>query len=291
MSELNWLDPFEVASALVKNALIEDEASYDAATSALGASGEKLVICEVKTREPIIVAGIELAARVFDFLPGAVTVKIVVADGNKVPSGALIASISGSVSSILRGERIFLNILGRLCGIATVTAKFVEECSGTGVEILDTRKTTPGMRALEKYAVKMGGGVNHRFSLADMAMLKDNHLAAIGGVNNLALVMERLNENGVPVEIEVDSINQFKTVLTHTPDRILLDNMTLTQLGEAVSLGKDTGIYLEASGGINLKTVRAVANTGVNGISVGKITHSVESSDIGLDWNYGGEKE
>ena len=291
MTELNWFDPFEVVNILVKNALIEDQASCDAATDALGVYGEKLVICEVKTREPIIVAGIELAASVFDFLPGAVTVKIVVLDGNKVQSGALIASISGSVSSILRGERIFLNILGRLCGIATVTAEFVEECSGTGVEILDTRKTTPGMRALEKYAVKMGGGVNHRFSLADMAMLKDNHLAAIGGVNNLALVMERLNKSGVPVEIEVDSIEQFKTVLTHNPDRILLDNMTLAQLSEAVLLGKGTGIYLEASGGINLKTVKAVANTGVNGISVGKITHSVESSDIGLDWIYGGEKE
>lgn len=287
MTGINWFDPFEVVKVLVKNALIEDEALSDAATGALGGSGDKFVTCEVKTRESIVVAGIELAAVVFNFIPGQVTVNILVPDGTKVPSGSLIASITGTVSSVLRGERIFLNILGRLCGIATTTAEFVDLCSGTGVEILDTRKTTPGMRSLEKYAVRMGGGVNHRFSLADMAMLKDNHLAAIGGVEKLALVMDRLNKTGVPVEIEVDNIDQFKAVLAHHPDRILLDNMSISELKESVLIGKGRGIYLEASGGINLKTVRAVAETGVNGISVGKITHSVESSDIGLDWIYG----
>ena len=291
MAELNWVDPFDVVDALVKNALIEDRAFIDAATDALGTSGEQLVTCEVRTREAIIVAGTELAARVFDFLPGDATVRIVIPDGNKASADSLIASIIGTVSSILRGERIFLNILGRLCGIATITAEFVKECSGTGVEILDTRKTTPTMRALEKYAVKMGGGVNHRFSLADMAMLKDNHLASIGGVENLSIVMERLKKSGVPVEIEVDSINQFRTVLAYNPDRILLDNMSLAQLKEAVVIGKGFAVYLEASGGVNLKTVGAIAETGVDGISVGKLTHSVESADIGLDWIYGGDKK
>ena len=201
------------------------------------------------------------------------------------------ASIHGPAASVLRGERVFLNILSRLCGIASTTFEFVSLCAGCEVEILDTRKTTPGMRALEKYAVRMGGGVNHRSSLADMAMLKDNHLAAIGGVGNLAPVMDRLRNMHIPIEVEVDSLQQFRTVLPYSPDRILLDNMSLEELEEAVSITGDSGIYLEASGGITLATVRAVAETGVDGISVGMLTHSVRSSDVGLDWHYGLNKE
>ncbi len=291
MCSMDWTDPFAVASVLIENALIEDRALDDAASKALKNHGDQYVICDVNPRENIVVAGIDLAALVFSMLPGEVRVERLIEEGQSVVAGERIAEIHGPAGYILRGERIFLNILGRLCGIASTTCELVSACAGCGAEILDTRKTTPGMRALEKYAVRMGGGVNHRFSLRDMAMLKDNHIAAVGGVDNLAPVVGRLREMGVPVEIEVDSLEQLKTVVPLLPDRILLDNMSFENLREAVLFTRGSGIYLEASGGITLETVRAVAETGVDGISVGMLTHSVKSSDIGLDWHYKFRKE
>ena len=289
MSSIDWTDPVAVAEILVRNAVLEDRALDDEASGALAESGDTLVSCIVNARENIVVAGVKLAAAVFPLIPGNIRVESFVDEGETVEAGGNIAGIYGPASSILRGERIFLNILGRLCGIATETAEFVRVCRGTGVEILDTRKTTPCMRALEKYAVRMGGGVNHRFSLADMAMLKDNHLAAAGGAESLAPVVRRLRERDIPIEIEVDSLTQLQAVIPLEPDRILLDNMSTDQLRKAVSLATGSGIYLEASGGINLETVRTVAETGVDGISVGMLTHSVRSSDIGLDWLYSKE--
>lgn len=286
MSSIDWTDPVAVAEILVRNAVLEDRALEDEASGALAESGDTMVTCIVNARENIVVAGVKLAAAVFPLIPGNIRVESFIEEGETVEAGGNIAGIYGPAASILRGERIFLNILGRLCGIATETAEFVRVCRGTGVEILDTRKTTPGMRALEKYAVRMGGGVNHRFSLADMAMLKDNHLAAAGGVESLAPVVRRLRERDVSIEIEVDSLTQLQAVIPLEPDRILLDNMSEDQLRKAVSLATGSGIYLEASGGITLETVRAVAETGVDGISVGMLTHSVRSSDIGLDWLY-----
>ncbi len=291
MCSINWTDPSAVAEVLIKNALVEDEALKDAASGALAEPGFVRVKCCVNSREEMVVAGIDLAAIVFSLLPGDVIVHKAVGEGHKVPAGTTIASIIGPAEAVLRGERIFLNILGRLCGIASVTSEFVRICSATGVEILDTRKTTPGMRAMEKYAVRMGGGVNHRFSLADMAMLKDNHIAALGGVEKLQPVIEKLRNTGVPIEVEVDSLDQLRTVLTFSPERILLDNMSVSDLRKAVLTAKHSSVYLEASGGITLDTVRAVAETGVDGISVGMLTHSVKSSDIGLDWSYESDKE
>ncbi len=291
-AEFDWTDPFQAGKILIEMALKEDHASEDAATGALGPAGNTAVTCSVNAREELIVAGVELAAMVFQYISSNVKVSQCVAEGTGVAPGTAIAVIRGTAASILRGERIFLNILGRLCGIATLTAEFVRLAGGTGVEILDTRKTTPGMRALEKYAVRTGGGVNHRFSLSDMAMLKDNHLAAVGGVDQLAPVMEKLRSRGIPVEIEVDSLDQLRKVIPLFPDRILLDNMSIEELEEAVKTAGGTGIYLEASGGINSDTVGAVAETGVNGISAGALTHSVKSADIGLDWVYhGGEDD
>lgn len=291
MCTMDWKDPFAVVKGLIENALAEDEALGDAASGALEGYGDLQVKCLVNSREDIVVAGLDLASIVFSMLPGEVQVDIFVPEGQSICSGDRMASIQGPAAAILRGERIFLNILGRLCGIASITSEFVQVCMGTDVEILDTRKTTPGMRALEKYAVRMGGGVNHRFSLADLAMLKDNHLAAIGGVGNLLPVIRRLRDAGVPIEVEVDSLEQLRTVIPLAPDRILLDNMSSDRLREAVLLAGNSGIYLEASGGITLETVRDVAETGVNGISVGMLTHSVRSSDIGLDWHYEVRKE
>jgi len=291
MSSVDWTDPIAVVEVLVKNAVLEDRALDDEATGALAESGNTRVSCIVNARENIVVAGVKLAAAVFPLIPGNIRVESFVKEGESIGAGGNIAGIYGPAASILRGERIFLNILGRLCGIATETAKFVRICKGTGVEILDTRKTTPGMRALEKYAVRMGGGVNHRFSLADMAMLKDNHLAAAGGAGKLAPVVERLRKRSIPIEIEVDSAVQLQAVIPLEPDRILLDNMSTDQLRKAVLLTAGSGIYLEASGGITLDTVRAVADTGVDGISVGMLTHSVMSSDVGLDWLYSKENK
>ncbi|MCD4706718.1 MAG: carboxylating nicotinate-nucleotide diphosphorylase [Candidatus Sabulitectum sp.] len=291
MCAVDWTDPFAVAEVLIENALIEDEALNDAASGALAEFGDLPVTCFVNPREEIVVAGIDLAALVFSILPGEVRVEIFVEEGRSICAGERMAGIHGPAACVLRGERIFLNILCRLCGIATATFEFVSVCNGIDVEILDTRKTTPGMRALEKYAVRMGGGVNHRFSLADMAMLKDNHLAAIGGVGNLLPVIGRLRNLDVPIEVEVDSLQQLRAVTSLLPDRILLDNMSPNELREAVALAGNSGIYLEASGGITLETVRDVAETGVNGISVGMLTHSVRSSDIGLDWFYDFDKE
>ncbi len=291
MSSMDWTDPFAVAEVLTENALIEDEALNDAASRALAEFGDTPVTCHVNPRENIVVAGVDFAAVVFSRLPGEVRVEALVSEGRSIRAGERMADIHGPAAAVLRGERIFLNILGRLCGIASITSEFVSVCAGIDVEILDTRKTTPGMRALEKYAVRMGGGVNHRFSLADMAMLKDNHLAAIGGAGNLLPVIGRLRNLGVPVEVEVDSLQQLELVIPFLPDRILLDNMSVSELREAVLLVEDSGIYLEASGGITLETVRAVAETGVDGISVGMLTHSVKSSDIGLDWHYDFRKE
>lgn len=283
-SIIDWTDPMEVGRLLARTALLEDRAMEDAASGALGPSGELPVTCMVNAREEMVVAGVPMASLVFEELPWDTAVVPLVAEGERVAPGTDIARIQGSASAVLRGERVFLNILGRMCGIATITSLYVDICRGTGVEVLDTRKTTPGMRALEKYAVRTGGGINHRYSLADMAMLKDNHLAIAGGVESLRPVMERLRDSGVPVEIEVDTLAQLEVVLPLGPDRILLDNMSLEELRRAVEISRGTGIYLEASGGIDSTTVGAVAKTGVQGISAGALTHSVRCADIGLDW-------
>ena len=287
----DWTDPLQAGYFLAENALLEDRALEDTATAALGPAGEQLVTCMVNAREELTVAGIPLAAIVYEILSGDTLVTVLASEGDKVSPGTDIARISGTASQVLRGERVFLNILGRLCGIATLTSRFVSECAGTGVEILDTRKTTPCIRALEKYAVRMGGGTNHRFSLADMAMLKDNHLAVSGGAGSLGQVMARLRRLAVPVEIEVDSLSQLELILPLKPDRILLDNMTLKDMRTAVDITRGLNVYLEASGGISLETVGQVALTGVDGISAGALTHSVKCSDIGFDWSYNGGNE
>jgi len=287
----DWTDPLQAGYFLAENALLEDRALEDTATAALGPAGEQLVTCMVNAREELTVAGIPLAAIVYEILSGDTLVTALASEGDRVSPDTDIARISGTASQVLRGERVFLNILGRLCGIATLTSRFVSECAGTGVEILDTRKTTPCIRALEKYAVRMGGGTNHRFSLADMAMLKDNHLAVSGGAGSLGQVMARLRRLAVPVEIEVDSLSQLELILPLKPDRILLDNMTLKDMRTAVDITRGLNVYLEASGGISLETVGQVALTGVDGISAGALTHSVKCSDIGFDWSYNGGNE
>lgn len=285
----DWSDHVSVGRFVAACALEEDNVRMDVSTAALGLVPGSVSPCCFVAREEVVTAGWFLVEEVYSQLASmtgseAPLAERVRKDGSTVPAGGVIGRLNGSADLLLRGERTSLNLLCRLCGIATLTDRFVRAVEGTGVEILDTRKTTPCLRALEKYAVRMGGGVNHRFDLASMAMLKDNHFAAAGGTGRLKGIMERLRATGIGVEIEVDDLEQLRTALDEAPDRILLDNMTADELREAVGTASGSGVYLEASGGITIENVRKVAETGVDGISSGFLTHSAASADIGLDW-------
>ena len=289
METVNWSDHISVGKFIVSNALAEDSVKDDVTTSSLEVSAYDISSCAVLAREELIAAGWFLVEQVYSELSVSLGMSVpriqnIIPDGSRVLPGDTIGRLYGSADLLLRGERVALNLLCRLSGIATLTAEFVEAVKGTGVEILDTRKTTPCLRALEKYAVRAGGGVNHRFNLAELAMVKDNHIAVAGGAGELHGILLRIREKGIPIEIEVDSIEQLKVVLDEKPERILLDNMKLDTLAEAVRVASGSGIYLEASGGITLENIREVAGSGVDGISSGALTHSAASADIGFDW-------
>lgn len=286
---VDWSDHISVGEFIVRNALLEDSVQSDITTDALEFDRNDLQTCMVVPREGLIVAGWFLVNLVFDSIAMMFRCRPVecvqyLKDGSSASSGESLGYLRGSAGVLLRGERVALNLLSHLSGIATLTSKYVHEVQGTGVEILDTRKTTPCLRALEKYAVRVGGGVNHRFDLSELAMIKDNHISVAGGAGNLHTVIMKLRKKGLPVEIEVDSLDQLRCVLLEKPERILLDNMTPGTLREAVGIASGSGCYLEASGGITLKNIRVIAETGVDGISSGTLTHSAESSDIGFDW-------
>lgn len=287
--EVDWTDPVSVGAFAVSCALREDRAEMDSATSSLGPFAEQRSACTVRARETLVVAGWFLLEEVFSRLAEESECEApensqLVPEGTEAGEGEAVGIVEGPAGLILRGERVALNMMCRLSGIASLTRKYVLALKGTGVEVLDTRKTTPCLRALEKYAVRMGGGVNHRSNLAELAMIKDNHLAVAGGADRLGEMMERLRKMDVPVEIEVDDIGQLGAVLKERPRRILLDNMEPEELEAAVAVSAGSGIYLEASGGITLDNVRRVAETGVDGISSGALTHSSPWSDIGFDW-------
>lgn len=247
-------------------------------------------------KEEGIAAGVETAAEVFTRVDASLIVTAVRASGSPVKANDTIIGIEGAVRSIMTAERVPLNFLSRLSGIATLTRKFVDAIAGTGAKILDTRKTTPGLRALEKAAVRAGGGTNHRLGLFDMAMLKDNHFAARDKNLTLREEIERFREArpGLRVELEADTLEQVRDFLkTGGADIILLDNMTPAQLREAVKMGAGSGVQFEASGGVTLETVREIAETGVDFISVGALTHSARAIDFSLELEPGdlfGEK-
>ena len=236
-------------------------------------------------REKAIMAGTETAAEVFRRIDPATQVRIVSADGSNVNPGDLIIEIDGLACSILKAERVALNFLQRLCGIATLTRKFVDAAGNDRVKILDTRKTTPGLRALEKAAVVAGGGANHRFGLFDMALVKDNHLVAHLGFTTFAEAVRRLRQQrpNVRIEVEADRLEQVRTLLKiDDVDLILLDNMKAAQIREAVALGKNK-VKFEASGGVTLENIRQIAGTGVDYISIGALTHSARAIDLSLE--------
>ena len=234
-------------------------------------------------RRPGVIAGLEVAAYVFEALDPSVSFEARAEDGHRVDEGRIIAHISGHSRSILSGERTALNLLSRMSGVATATAELVEAVAGTGARISDTRKTMPGLRVLDKYAVRVGGGMNHRFGLYDAVLIKDNHLVAVGDIAAAVTAARAKVRPGVMIEVEVVNLEQLAQVLQTDADRVLLDNMGPELLHQAVEMA-DGRITLEASGGVTLENVRLLAETGVDIISVGWITHSAPQLDIALDF-------
>jgi nicotinate-nucleotide pyrophosphorylase (carboxylating) len=275
------------SAVLIDLALAEDIGDGDV-TSLFFVPEDRLARAFVTVRKEGVVSGVDLAARVFSTVDPELKVEVLIPDGSRVSRGAILIAIVGKARSILTAERTALNFLQHLSGVATLTARYVELAKDTRARVLDTRKTTPGMRLLEKQAVVHGGGTNHRLGLYDRAMLKDNHLVAEGGLEAIQTAIHRLHaaKPGVEVELEADELEQVRGFLAMDGvDHILLDNMTLDQLREAVAArGERTTPQLEASGGVTLQTLRGIAETGVDFISVGALTHSAPALDIGLDF-------
>lgn len=279
------LTPAEIRRA-VRAALAEDLGPGDVTTQATVPPGAKSVAC-MNAREPLTVAGLAFAERAFRELSPKIQVKKFVRDGQRVKAGAPLLKISGPSRALLSAERVALNFVQRLSGVATATAQFADLVKGTKARILDTRKTTPGWRRFEKYAVKCGGGKNHRIGLFDLVLIKDNHLVAVRDAkpNAIAAAVARARKKfpKLKVEVEADTLEQVAQAADAGADIILLDNMPPATLRQAVKIVRGRA-RTEASGGVNLKTVRAIAQTGVDFISVGGITHSARAVDIGLDF-------
>lgn len=237
---------------------------------------------DLNAREPIVVSGITVARMVFDYYVPDVEINVAVADGDRVEKGTVLMSVSGKAREILTAERNALNLLQHMSGIATLTAQYVDAIAGTGCQLLDTRKTTPGLRMLEKHAVVCGGGRNHRLSLDNGLMIKDNHIAVCGGLTAAIKKAKAHVPALTKVEVECDRLDQVEEALAAGADMLLLDNMGPDMLREAVKIVGGR-IPLEASGGINLDTIRPIAETGVDFVSVGRITQSAPAVDIGLD--------
>jgi len=275
----------QVIARAVDAALEEDLGLVGDITSAATIPEDARAKAVIAARQSGVVAGIGLAEYAFRTLDPAAEIHITANDGDRVAAGSAIAHVSGSARALLSAERVALNFLGRLSGIATLTRAYVDAVSGTSATIVDTRKTTPGLRALEKYAVRCGGGRNHRVGLFDAILIKDNHIVAAGG---LAAAIERARQTAghlVKIEVEVDTLEQLREAVRYPIDAILLDNMKPETLREAVAIA-GRRVLLEASGGVNLDTVRAIAETGVDLISVGALTHSAPVLDLGLDMGY-----
>jgi nicotinate-nucleotide pyrophosphorylase (carboxylating) len=270
----------------VRAALAEDLGSGDVTTLATVSKNARSVAL-MNAREPLTVAGIEFAVAAFRQLSPKIKIQKHARDGQRLPAGAPLLKISGSSRALLSAERVALNFVQRLSGVATATAQFVDAVQGTPAKILDTRKTTPGWRRLEKYAVAYGGGKNHRIGLFDLVLIKDNHLVALRNEKPnaiaAAIALARKKYPKLKVEVEADTLEQVAQAAAAGADIILLDNMPPAQLRQAVKINSGRA-KTEASGGVNLKTIRAIAQTGVDFISVGAITHSARAVDIGLDF-------
>lgn len=266
---------------IVRAALAEDGVTGDLTSEGV-LSADAFCSARLLLKEPGVVCGLDVAALVFHTVDPEMRFEALVADGDRCDdSPTAIALVEGPARAVMAGERTALNLVGRLSGVATLTRRFVDAVEGTGVAILDTRKTTPGLRMLEKYAVRCGGGRNHRYGLDDGILVKDNHLRLVGGIRT-AIERIRVASPDLPVEVEAETLADVREALACGAERILLDNMPTATMAEAVELvGGRAG--LEASGGVSLESVRAIAETGVDFISVGALTHSARSLDVSLD--------
>ena len=276
-------DPHFDVKEFVRRVLAEDLGSGGDITSSATISTEARFTAEMSCRQPIVVAGLDIAAAFFRALDRDVVIQKLASDGDKVDAGKVLMRLEGNARAMLAAERSALNTLQHMSGIATLTRQYVDRIDGTGATLLDTRKTIPGLRLLEKYAARMGGAENHRMRLDDGLLIKDNHVAVAGGVGEAVRAAKAAN-TGFPVQVEVDRIDQIEPALEAGADRLLLDNMPPPVRREAVALVAGR-VPLEASGGVNLDTIRAIAETGVNYISVGRITQSAPAVDIGLDYS------
>jgi nicotinate-nucleotide pyrophosphorylase (carboxylating) len=273
---MNWV----LLDDKITSWLKEDMNYCDITTDSL-VSSDSVSSGEFLAKKEGVIAGLEVMRRVFFKLDPSVEVQCTVCDGDKVKAGQIIALINGNTRSILKGERLALNLLQRLSGIATKTSAYVDLVKDLGTRIVDTRKTTPGMRELEKYAVRMGGGHNHRFNLSDAVLIKDNHIAACGSIKEAVKRAKDRVSHTTKIEVEVEDLSQLEEALEAGAHIIMLDNMAIETMKEAVRITNGRAV-LEASGNINLSTVRGVAETGVDLISVGAITHSAKALDISL---------
>lgn len=278
MTEIAGFDQEE----FVRRVLAEDLGTGGDVTSKATISERAKFTAEMNCREPIVVAGIEVAAAFFRAMDPAIEIETLARDGAIADTGRVLMRLAGSARPMLTAERSALNTLQHLSGIATLTRRYVDAIAGTGAILLDTRKTIPGLRVLEKYAARMGGAQNHRMRLDDGLLIKDNHVGVCGGVAEAVRAAKQYGAD-LPVQVEVDRIEQIEPALAAGADRLLLDNMDPETLRRAVALVSGR-VPLEASGGVNMTTIRGIAETGVNFISVGRITQSAPAVDIGLDY-------
>ena len=274
--------PDLLIAPIVRAALAEDLGRAGDVTAQACIPAEARLSAVFASRKAGVISGLACARLALAELDPEGRFEPLLQDGDHVEPGAQLVHVKANARALLSAERTGLNLLGRLSGIATLTNAYVQAVAGTRARIVDTRKTTPGLRALEKYAVRCGGGVNHRFGLDDAILIKDNHIAACGSVGEAVRRAKAFAGHLMKVEVEVDGLDQLDAALEHGPDVVLLDNFSLDDLGEAVRRARGRAV-LEASGGVNLSTVRAIAETGVDVISVGALTHSVSVLDIGLD--------
>ncbi len=279
------LPPPGVLEAVIDRALQEDLGDGDVTTSAL-VSGSLTGEARLVAHESGVLAGLPVAMAVFHRVDSSLTAVGLVSDGNRIEDGTCAGTVTGSLASILMAERTALNFLQRMSGIATVTARYVEAVRGTKAEILDTRKTAPGLRVLDKYAVAAGGGRNHRLNLGDGVLIKDNHIAALradgAGTAKIIQIARENSPQGLKIEIEVESVEEARAAIEGGADIVMLDNMSLEEISEAARIAKGRCLT-EVSGGVTLERVEEIAATGIDLISVGALTHSVKALDIGLD--------
>jgi len=268
----------------VQRVLAEDLGRGGDVTSKATIAEHARLNAAMNARQGLVVAGIEIAAAFFRAMDANVEIEILVADGQRAEHGTMLARLSGNARAMLAAERPALNTLQHLSGVATLTREYADAIAGTGTILIDTRKTVPGLRVLEKYASRVGGAQNHRMRLDDGVLIKDNHVAVCGGVAE-AVHRAKAANTGLPVQVEVDRIDQIEPALSAGADRLLLDNMDPAQLREAVRVVAKR-VPLEASGGVTLETIRFLAETGVDFISVGRITQSAPAVDIGLDYTF-----